>query len=48
MATLGLVDSRAVGRANIADMALTDTSFSVYHGDGELLVTGFASGFREC
>lgn len=52
MATLGLVDSRAVGRANLADLASADTSFSVDHRDRELLVTEMDdvvnSGLREC
>ena len=52
MTTLGLVDSRAVGRANLVDLAFADTSFVVYHGDGELLVTKMDdvvdSCIREC
>ena len=46
------MDSRAVGRANLADLASADTSFGLYKGDGELLVAEMDdvvdSGIREC
>lgn len=44
--------SRAVGRANLADLASADTSFSVDDRDRELLVTEMDdvvnSGLRVC